>query len=308
MAFRQKWTPALFKICLALIGTAAALWIGIGLVLPAYLGSGAFYRTLDALGLPDLDWDVRRVGLFGADIAAVRIGDPEGPGPIMDAVRLDYSPAGMRLGRVAITGLEVTCGIENGRFFIEGIDLESLKNQFQPETSPSGAPARSEAPPTRPALLPEAIEIRHSRVRFTWEKQTFRIPVDLRVVFPREGPHRFQVRIHAVLQNQDIACTGEAERRSGRSSWRISAPGVPIAPLLRAAGLALDPALSGAVDIHVETGIAAGDAGIEGGGEVRFALTPPRAAPDGPAEKRLSAEFTFGAAASGAWRFSLAGR
>lgn len=309
MAFRRKWTPTLFKICLALIGTAGALWIGIGLVLPACLVSGAFYRTLDALGLPDLDWDVRRVGLFGADIAAVRIGAPEGPGLVMDAVRLDYSPVGMRLGRIAITGLEVTCGIENGRFFIEGLDLESLKKQFQPETSPSGARTRPKAAPELPAFMPETIEIRHSLIRFAWEERVFRIPVDLRVVFPREGLLLLQVWTNAVLHDQSIACSGEVDRESGRSRWRISAPGVLIAPLLRAAGLVPEPAVSGTVDIRADVAMALGDAGRDGRGEASLAFIPHETAPaghiTGTAETRFSVDFTFGLADLGAWRFAL---
>lgn len=293
-----------------MFGAAVLLWIGLLLALPAYLESGAFSRTLATVGLPDLAWEIRRAGLFGADIAAVRIGPPEAGGPAVDAVRLDYSPARRHLDRVVVTGLEMTCGVEEGRFFIRGLDLDALTRRFGSEPSPAGSQARPGDAFAIPGFLPEVIEVRHSRIYFTWEKRPVRLPVDLRLVFPREGDRLFQLRLHTRLLEQEITCTGEADRSSGASRWQVSAAGIPAARLLQAAGMGLVPAAAGTLDIRLETGIRMGEDGIAGDGKVLFALTPREAAANDSRKRgnglHFSTEFTFGLPASGEWHFSLA--
>ena len=249
MAIRRKRTCALFWICLALIGLAAATYGGITAFLPAYLNSRAFFRTVGGAGLPDLEWEVRRVGPTGADIEKVRIGPAETPALLVDAVRLDYSPAGLarrRLDQASITGLEVSCGVENGHFFIRGLDLKALAERFPAEGAPSAAA------PERLPFVPETIEIRHSLIRFAWEKREFCIPVDLRITAPTDPARRFQARIDAVLFDATITLEGDVDLASGRSRWRIAAPGLSAARIVQAAGLLPEAAVSGAVDITAD--------------------------------------------------------
>ena len=249
MAIRRKRTSALFWICLVLIGLAAAVGGGITALLPAYLNSGAFYRIVGAAGLPDLEWKVRRVWPSGADIEKVRIGPAETPALLADAIRLDYSPAGLarrRLDHASITGLEVSCGFENGHFFIRGLDLKALAERFPTDGAPSAAA------PERPPFIPETLEIRHSLIRFVWEKRVFCIPVDLRITAPPDPSRRFQARIDVVLFDAAITFDGDVDLASGRSQWRITAPGLSAARIVQAAGLLPEAAVSGAFDLTAD--------------------------------------------------------
>ena len=237
---------------LALTGTVAAACLGITLFLPAYLNSETFYRAVTAAGLPDLERDVRRLSPTGADIGPVPIGSAAAPALSMDAVRLDYSPAGLarqRLDRVSITGLEISCGLEDGRFFIRGIDLAALAKRFQSAAAPPSSVPNSDTPPERPPFLPETLDIRHALIHFAWEKQVFRIPADLRVT---TTPERLHTRITALLFDRAVTVDAEVDLGSGRCKWRILAPGLSLPAIVEAGGMRPGADISGTLEIAAD--------------------------------------------------------
>lgn len=248
MVVQRKRRRLLVGSGLMLIGLVGVIFVGIAALLPAYLGSEAFYRAASGDGLPEFRWDVRRIGATGADIAKIRIGPVGAPALIAESFRLDYAPTApvrRHIQRVAITGLEIWCGIGEDGFFIRGIDLGGLMKRFSStDSSADGS--------LRPAFLPETIEIRHSRIRFTWKNQVFAIPVDLRMTTPPEPADRFKARIDAALFDRDITVEGAVDVTSGHARWHISAPDLSIASLIRAAGLPFETTASGSLTVAAD--------------------------------------------------------
>jgi len=230
------------------MGLVGVILTGFAVLLPAYLSSGAFYRAVTGAGLPEFHWDVRRIGATGADIARIHIGPADAPALLADTLRLDYTPTDLarhRIQRAVVTGLEVWCGIDKDQFFIRSIDLETLAKQFSSTDSSANGPQR-------PAFLPETIEIRHSRIRFTWGNQVFSIPVDLRITTSPDHIGRFQVRIDITFFDRRIVGDGEVDLASGNTRWRITAPGLPLASMAQTAGLPLETTASGSLNVAAD--------------------------------------------------------
>jgi hypothetical protein len=92
-----KWTTAV--VAAVLIGLSAAAF----LLLPRYIETRIVPRLTDSLGLNPASVNIRRIGLWGADVGPVRLGDAASPVIDIASIQVDYSPASLAGGN--ITGL-----------------------------------------------------------------------------------------------------------------------------------------------------------------------------------------------------------
>lgn len=116
-----KWVKILTPWLLALL--LAAGW-GLSAWTPGYLET-LIPRLAKEMELPLEDFHIRGAGLFSADIGPVRLGPKEG-GLRINNVRLMYSPASLKMGRVnsiQLNGVSLDCSYENGQFALPVLDL-----------------------------------------------------------------------------------------------------------------------------------------------------------------------------------------
>ncbi len=104
-----------------------ALWAVQGVSLPQLLEKGIEY--LVARSLPDQPFSctVRRVGISGADLEAIVLGNPEKPALRIDSLQLNYSLSGLfsrHVERLALEGVLVQGEWRDGRFVLAGFSKD----------------------------------------------------------------------------------------------------------------------------------------------------------------------------------------
>jgi hypothetical protein len=103
-----KWTTAV--VAAVLIGLSAAAF----LLLPRYIETRIVPRLTDSLGLNPASVNIRRIGLWGADVGPVRLGDAASPVIEIASIQVDYSPASLVGGNItglSLAGARVTLAI-----------------------------------------------------------------------------------------------------------------------------------------------------------------------------------------------------
>ena len=172
-------SPRIFPVLLSVLCAVLLLVLILQLLIPAYLESRLIPRAAKSAGLGELSCDVRHIGLFGADLAHVRIGDADNPSVLLGSVQLDYSPTVLLSGhlkRVVCNGLELHAEHANGKFSIRGLDLNKLFPRAQPEDD------LSTSPDTGPAFPAGSVEILNSAILLEWNGQRIRLPMAMKLV------------------------------------------------------------------------------------------------------------------------------
>jgi hypothetical protein len=96
------------------------------------------------------------------------------------------------------------------------------------------------------------MELRHSRVDFAWHGRVLRVPAELRITAPAAEPHQLHARAEVVLFERRVTLEGDVDFAAGRSQWRLMAPGIPVMPVMAAAGRHTAASVSGRVDLAAE--------------------------------------------------------
>ncbi len=169
--------------------TAMVLLIGIALLigllstayvsLPSYLESRIIPQMMSDAGITDYSIDVRHVGFFSADLGTLRIGPPNNPALIVRSVQIDYSLHDLyrrKIKQVLLSGIEVYGVLQEGRFELQGTDLEKLLAKAE-------RPEQSQTPPgdAGPTIFVEKMSVRDSRLVIENDERIYRLPVEFDV-------------------------------------------------------------------------------------------------------------------------------
>lgn len=175
----SKWT-------LRVVPWALALVLGGGWWLSAWT-PGYLERLIPELardmGLPLEQFHIRDAGLFSADIGPVTLASPTGDpadGLRLESVRVTYTPASLRLGRVnrvVVRGAAVACSYDDRGFRLPLLDL-------LPEGEQAGPTAGRELP----ALPLDELVVEDSIVTLDLSGTRLHIPFSATVVPPGDTP------------------------------------------------------------------------------------------------------------------------
>jgi hypothetical protein len=151
---------------------AVGLAIGWGLSawVPGYLERLVPELARD-MGLPVTQFHIRDAGLFSADIGPVQLG-PEGQGMRLESVRVTYTPASLKLGRVnqiVIRGAAIPCSLDGTTFRLPILDALAAAKA-------PGEPKAATGPGALPALPFDELVIEDSAVTLTRDGTPLSIP------------------------------------------------------------------------------------------------------------------------------------
>ena len=182
MLSKQKITITV-SVLLFLVLVLFSIIAGIYFFLPHHLESRIIPKLIADAGIPELAIKVRNIGLFGADLGALRIGPDQNPALVIQSVQVDYSPQGLyrqRIDKITLSGIEVYGGIANGQFKLRGVDIEKIiaGTQLQDESTPVSND-------TSPLVSLGRLAIRNSRINIEYNDQYYRIPFEFDIV-PRD--------------------------------------------------------------------------------------------------------------------------
>ncbi len=247
MSWKRKIAYGAVLCLFLMLCICASLWFSI----PVILNSERVLQYARNAGLEGFSWNVCRIGLSSAKIGNMKIGTGEEKALVLTFMEMDYSLTGLRDGHipeVRISGLEFNCGIKDGHFFLQNFDLPSFLRRF------SSAEEKSSSPVIPPVSIGK-LEIRNALICFAWEKETYRIPLELvfhlgnrgkmdgtLTLFP--GSQEIQTRFDYDFHTRDIQLAVEANSlRTGRFSDLIH----------RVPGLSLSGQLDLQADARMQT-------------------------------------------------------
>ncbi len=234
-------------ILLVLAVCFLGLVAGSSLFLPRFLESRLLPRLIDATGIPDIAFQVRRVGFFGADLGGIRIGRPPNPALFIRSVQLDYSPRGLyhqKIDRVVLSGIEVQGQLENGKFSLNDIDLQKVLSTLQSRQKDPPLNGQSPAP-----VLANRLEIRNAAVILKINNQFYRIPFEIDIAPENSEYTLFEAAARLYPRGQKIGSRGRIDLTGHhiRLEAEISALNLSrFSDLFRLAG---DISVSGKVDM-----------------------------------------------------------
>ncbi|OGV36877.1 MAG: hypothetical protein A2X48_15900 [Lentisphaerae bacterium GWF2_49_21] len=177
----KKRTPLVKKLGLLLVSLLLVL-LALRICVPFYIENNLCAKIADALKVNSVHCDVRSFGITHLDISDIRAGDIKNPFVKIDSMRINYSSVGILFGKiesVAISGLDLKAGLAGGKFYIPGLDLDSLIKGGQPKKGGSKN------------LLPVTIEycvIRNSELDIVFDGRIQRIPFEMAMVFRQASP------------------------------------------------------------------------------------------------------------------------
>jgi hypothetical protein len=115
--------------------------IALSVILPAYLEKRLLPDIVQQSGIEGLTWNVRRIGLTGADFEAVIIDERSLETLSVNSVQLNYSPAGLlrrHLTSIHVCGLSLAIELKEGKILFPGIDLNRILSENNTSTEKKG--------------------------------------------------------------------------------------------------------------------------------------------------------------------------
>jgi hypothetical protein len=187
--------------------------------LPFYLEKRIIPQLASDAGLSDFSVDVRNIGFFNADLGTLRIGPQDAPALVIRSVQIDYSPRSLyqrKIINMTISGIELHGGLSNGRFKLQGIDIDNIM-----AGDPKQAPTAPRSNDTGPPVILERLEIRDSRVIISNNDQNYRIPFGIDLV-PRDPAYdELDIAVHLYPRGEKLTAKATVYRSQRRAVLSI---------------------------------------------------------------------------------------
>jgi len=181
--------------------------------LPTYLENTLIPHITKDLGIADIDCDVRRIGLTGADLGTLQIGDTETTALSVASVQIDYSPGVIftnYLHRIVLSGIELQGEYSNGTLLLPGFDLDTFLAQ-----------------PTQ--VIPfGSLEIRNAVFTCSWEGLLLRLPFELLIVSNNATPATYHCTFRIFPHDREIFLTAVFDSKEGNVLLKSTVDSFPL--------------------------------------------------------------------------------
>ena len=241
-------------IVIALLAILILIGIGLALVyasLPAYLQNHLLPKLAADAGLDGIDLKVRRVGLFGADLAQIRIGKTSEPGLFIDSVQIDYTPGDLMkktIQAVTISGIELNLEYQDGRLKLDEALSAALKLKPAPTDDKAQKPS---------VVLPfKRLMLRQSSIRLKAHDRIFTVPFKLDLLPDKDSSDRMTVEAFFWPRDQLIGATIKADLEAGHAHVQMMAEALQLNAFADLAEPISDLHFGGAVKIESSLNLA----------------------------------------------------
>lgn len=234
--------------------------VGVGLYyyVPDYVQNNIIPQLARQAGVNEISLKVRKIGITGADIGSLSVGsDFDAPALGVDSVRIDYSPwlliGGKRISKIILSGVEINCGVRDGRFYLRGFDLD----KFLKELKGSTATAESNKAGEPASFSVGLIEVRKADILFSWRGKTYRFPFRMKL-HPDKNMKNFSVNLYAFPRGQKISVDGSFDIASGKSDLKFNSDSIVLSRFedlflfLKGAVMEGEASLSGSAQMTLE--------------------------------------------------------
>jgi hypothetical protein len=216
MSLKRK--IALFvRILLVLVVFGVALWAGLYFFLPHYLESRIIPQLLAKSGITDFAFKFRHIGIYGADLGALRIGPEQKPALLIRSVQIDYTPKALyqqKIERMTLSGIELYGEFKNGKFALRSVDLDEALAKLQ-----SNQASMPESESDLPLIILRELEIRNAVIIFKIDGRTYRIPFEISIAPEKEDYSRLNLTVSMYTLGEWV----RAEARTGANGFRFNA-------------------------------------------------------------------------------------
>jgi len=179
--------PILLVLAVFMVGLGAGLY----LFLPHYLESRIISQLVAETGIADFAFNVRHIGIYGADLGALRIGPEQKPALLIRSTQIDYTPKELfqkKIERMALSGIELYGEIKDGKFALRSIDLDEALTKLQ-----SNRASMPESEGNLPPIFLREVEIRNAVINLKIDDRTYRIPFEISVAPEKEDYSRLNL-------------------------------------------------------------------------------------------------------------------
>ncbi len=181
------------RILLVLAVFVVGLGAGIYLFLPHYLESRIIPQLVAETGIADFAFNVRHIGIYGADLGALRIGPEQKPALLIRSVQIDYTPKELyqkQIERMTLSGIELYGEFKDGKFNLRSIDLDEALTTMQ-----SNRASMPESEGDLPLIFLKELEIRNAVIIFQTDDRTYRIPFEISIAPEKEDYSRLNLTV-----------------------------------------------------------------------------------------------------------------
>jgi len=248
MSLKQKLTGFGFYLLLFVLILSITL-TSLYLYIPTYVESKLLPEIAQKAGIRNYACDVRKIGFFGADFGAVRIGSDEHPVLSIASIQIDYSPGELyrkTVKRTILNGAELFCEYKNGELNIRNFDVKNLVAKFESSKNTGSTVNTSQA------VSIGRLEIRNSVVVFEYKGKTLRLPIELEIDPVKTDRNDFKGVLRLYPRGQEIVFAANIQTIKKQILLKMNALKVHLDRFTDFTSLVPGLALSGEVDIDGE--------------------------------------------------------
>ncbi|MBI9077319.1 MAG: YdbH domain-containing protein [Desulfatibacillum sp.] len=194
MALGSKIRLILWLLLLVVAGTGLGLWFS----LPGMVERRVPFYAQEA-GLKNLTFEVRKIGLFQADLGSVVLGDPRAPALTVATAQVDYSPWDLihkKIKSVRVAGVQVFASLDGQSLSLRGMDFPVSRN----ENPDAPSPALPRELPVDLAFL----SLDSASLNLDWNGKAYRLPLEAQAVRRDAGVFDCALTIHP--RGQAVKC------------------------------------------------------------------------------------------------------
>ena len=233
----------LLVLAVGLLGLIA----GSFLFLPRFIESRLHPQLIEATGSSDIAFNVRRVGVFGADLGGIRLGGLPNPALLIRSVQIDYSPGGLyrkKIDRVMLSGIEVQGQLENGKISLTHIDLQKVLSTLQSRQKAQPPTGQSPA-----AVMVNRLEIRNSAAILKINNRSYRVPFEIDIAPQNSEYTLFEAAARLYPRGEKIDSKGRIDLSRRQIGLETEIEALSLSRFSDLFGLAGDISASGQVDL-----------------------------------------------------------
>ena len=235
------------RILLVLVVFVVALWAGLYFFLPHYLESRIIPQLLAKSGITDFAFNVRHIGIYGADLGALRIGPEQKPALLIRSVQIDYTPKALyqqKIERMTLSGIELYGEFKDGKFTLRSVDLDEALAKLQ-----SNQASMPESESDLPLIFLGELEIRNAVIIFKIDDRTYRIPFEISIAPEKEDYSRLNLTVSMYPLGELVRAEAKIDLKQQDINLKLAAASLDLNRFTGLVQTVSDLMLSGKLDL-----------------------------------------------------------